>query len=465
MTPQTYELTDFDSKFSGNVIEICPVGALTSSKYRFRARPWDLETRPAICTECSNGCATWMDYRVDKMARINGRTNEAINEEWTCDRGKFGHEWINASDRLTKVMVRKGDVLAESSWSDAFSEIIAKFGPASAGLAGHRPSNEDFYLWKRLFNEAFKTTDIDFRWQQNLPQKDEAESPTRIADLEKAKTIVVFGGNLAEEQPIVYLRVRKAWFQNGARVIVVSDSSTEADEFAAETIRIEPGTEMSAVKKLGELIDGDAVILVSRTIYDLPNGVEIVSALRGLGTLNALATGANETGALDLAIHSGRTREILESCRDGKIKALWLLQADPFELWHDRDLVQAAIENVDFLVVQDTNQSAAFNYASVVLPTAAFCERSGSYTNCEGTVQALAPIMAPKGAAKAAWKVFAELLMRSNPGVPMYNVREVYQAIREQVPAFAGREPLVHSSDEFPLEALSAAGKRGYAKI
>jgi predicted molibdopterin-dependent oxidoreductase YjgC len=141
------------------------------------------------------------------------------------------------------------------------------------------------------------------------------------------------------------------------------------------------------------------------------------------------------------------------------------LQADPFELWHDRDLVQAAIENVDFLVVQDTNQSEAFNYASVVLPTAAFCERSGSYTNCEGTVQALAPIMAPKGAAKAAWKVFAELLMRSNPGVPMYNVREVYQAIREQVPAFAGREPLVHSSDEFPLEALSAAGKRGYAKI
>src|SRR5436305_12255646 len=85
MQPSTFEMTNFGSKFSGNVIEICPVGALTSAKYRFRARPWDLETRPAVCTVCSNGCNVWMDYRVGKVVRINGRTNEAVNEEWTCD--------------------------------------------------------------------------------------------------------------------------------------------------------------------------------------------------------------------------------------------------------------------------------------------------------------------------------------------------------------------------------------------
>lgn len=465
MTPQTFELTDFDSKFSGNVIEICPVGALTSSKYRFRARPWDLETRPSVCMECSNGCATWMDYRVDKVARINGRTNELINEEWTCDKGKFGHDWVNASDRLTQVMVRKGDGLAESSWSQAFTEIIAKFGAGSAGLAGHRPSNEDFYLWKRLFNESFKSNALDFRWEQNLPADDVVESPTMIADLENAKTIVLFGGNLADDQPIIYLRARKAWFKNVARVIVVSDANTEADEFAEEKLALEPGAEMSAVDKLRGMVDGEAVILTSRSIYNLQNGVEIVSALRGMGKLNVLATGANETGALDLGLHSESTREILEGCRDGKIKALWLLQADPFELWHDRDLVQAAIENVGFLVVQDTNRSEAFNYASVVLPTAAFCERAGSYTNCEGRVQMLAPIMAPRGASKAAWKVFAELAMRATPGSVMYNVREVYEAIRASVPAFADRDPILTASDEFPVEALAATGKRGYAKV
>jgi NADH-quinone oxidoreductase subunit G len=92
MQPSTFELREFESKFSGNVIEICPVGALTNAKYRFRARPWDLETKPGVCTLCSNGCNIWFDYRVGKMVRINGRTNDAVNGEWTCDRGKFGHE-------------------------------------------------------------------------------------------------------------------------------------------------------------------------------------------------------------------------------------------------------------------------------------------------------------------------------------------------------------------------------------
>ena len=465
MTPQTYELTDFDSKFSGNVIEICPVGALTSSKYRFRARPWDLETRPSVCMECSNGCATWMDYRVDKVARINGRTNELINEEWTCDKGKFGHEWLNDEARLSEVMVRKGDTLAKSSWSEAFAEIGAHFGADSAGLAGHRPSNEDYFLWKRLFNDAFKSDQLDFRWEQFAPVQDESEAPTAIATLENAKTIVLFAGNLADDQPIVYLRVRKAATLRGTRVIVASDRQSEAEAFAELTIRYETGGELDVMDALRQRAGEGAVVLASRSIYNLPHGQEIAAALRTLGTTNIFATGANETGALDLGIHSGRTKEILEGCRDGKIKALWLLQCNPFDLWHDRDLVQSALENVEFLVVQDSNRTEAFEYASVVLPTASFNERAGTYTNCEGTVQALAPIMAPRGNAKAAWKVFAEMMMRATPGVPMFNVREVYQAIQAEVPSFADRLPLVHASDEFPLEALAATGTRGYASI
>ena len=465
MTPQTFELTDFDSKFSGNVIEICPVGALTNSKYRFRARPWDLETRPSVCMECSNGCATWMDYRVDKVARINGRTNELINEEWTCDKGKFGHEWVNSENRLEQVMIRKGDALDRSSWGEVFSDIMAKFGSDTAGLAGHRSSNEDFFLWKKLLTQTFKSDQLDFRWERNAPSQDESEAPLGIAELENARTIVLFGGNLADDQPIVHLRVRKAWLNRGTRVIVASDQKTEADEFAALKVNYNAGGEMDAIAQIkGEVGEG-AVVIASRSIYNLPNGGEVAAALRTLGETNIFATGANETGALDLGLHTGRTEQILKDCRDGKIKALWLLQCDPFELWHDRDLVQAAIENVEFLVVQDSNRTEAFEYASVVLPSAAFCERAGTYTNCEGTVQALAPIMAPRGAAKAAWKVFAELLMRATPGAPMYNVREVYEAIQANVPSFADRQPLLHASDEFPIEALAATGTRGYAKI
>src|SRR5688500_7155238 len=278
MTPQTYELTDFDSKFSGNVIEICPVGALTSSKYRFRARPWDLETRPSVCMECSNGCATWMDYRVDKVARINGRTNELINEEWTCDKGKFGHEWLNDEGRLSEVMLRKGDTLAKSSWSEAFAEIGARFGADSAGLAGHRPSNEDYFLWKRLFNDAFKSDQLDFRWEQFAPAQDESEAPTSIATLENAKTIVLFGGNLADDQPIVYLRVRKAATLRGARVIVASDRQSEAEAFAEFSIRYETGGELDVMDALRHRAGEGAVVIASRSIYNLQNGVDVAAA-------------------------------------------------------------------------------------------------------------------------------------------------------------------------------------------
>jgi NADH-quinone oxidoreductase subunit G len=463
MTPQTYELTDFDSKFSGNVIEICPVGALTSSRYRFRARPWDLETRPSVCMECSNGCATWMDYRVDKVARINGRTNEAINEEWTCDKGKFGHEWLNSEHRLDQVMIRKGHVLDRASWSEAFSEIMAKFGPESAGLAGHRPSNEDYFLWGNLFMKEFGSSALDFRWESNTPSADGFQCKVSIAEIERAKDIVLFGGNIADEQPIIYLRVRKAAVNNGAQVTVVSSEPTDADAFASKVIRFSKGSELEAAKSLET--SSDTVILASRSLLNLPDGNTVARALDERGTLNFLATGANEAGAFLLGLNQSDTQTILEGCRDGRIKALWLLQCDPFELWHDRELVQAALESVEFLVVHDTNRTGAFDYASVVLPAAAFCERAGTYTNCEGTVQALAPIMAPRGAAKAAWKVFAELLMRASPGAPMYNVREVYETIQSEMPAFADRHPVVHSSDEFPVEALAATGKRAYAKI
>jgi NADH-quinone oxidoreductase subunit G len=158
MTPSTFELTDFQSKFSGNVIEICPVGALTNAEYRFRARPWDLETKPGICTVCSNGCAVWFDYRVGKLSRINGRTNEQVNEEWTCDRGKFGHGFYNDPKRLKKPLIRRGDALVETEWPEVYGAILEAFssgGKKIAALAGPMLSNEAYYLLQKLFRQRF----------------------------------------------------------------------------------------------------------------------------------------------------------------------------------------------------------------------------------------------------------------------------------------------------------------------
>jgi NADH-quinone oxidoreductase subunit G len=253
MQPSTFELRKFTSKFSGNVIEICPVGALTSSKYRFRARPWDLETRPSVCTICSNGCNVWMDYRVGKIVRINGRTNEAVNEEWTCDKGKFGHGFYNSDKRLTTPLIRKDDRLVPCSWADAYAAILENFQPGGnniAALGGANLSNEAIFLLQRLFRREFASDNLDYRFYRHLPTADQRlprtlgkpEVQTTIAAMEAKTNIFVFGTSLADEEPILFLRVRKAWFNGGAKVVVASDSPTDADSFAHTILRYEPGT-------------------------------------------------------------------------------------------------------------------------------------------------------------------------------------------------------------------------------
>jgi NADH-quinone oxidoreductase subunit G len=213
MTPSTFELRDFGSKFSGNTIEVCPVGALTSAKYRFRARPWDLQTSPSVCTECSNGCAIWMDHRVGKLVRVNGRTNEAVNEEWTCDRGKFGQDWHNAEKRLGNVLVREGDALVESDWPEAYKAILAAFGPgkACAALAGPKVSNEALYLAQRLFRKHFESGNLDHRFTRHLQTPEQrlesvlgiAQVQNTLASIEGARSILVFGSSIADEEPIL----------------------------------------------------------------------------------------------------------------------------------------------------------------------------------------------------------------------------------------------------------------------
>ncbi|MBA3726223.1 MAG: NADH-quinone oxidoreductase subunit NuoG [Armatimonadetes bacterium] len=447
MQPRTFELTDFDSKFSGNVIEICPVGALTSTQYRFRARPWDLESRPSICTECSNGCNVWFDYRVDQMVRISGRTNEEINEEWTCDKGKFGQDYLNSKHRLRSALVRQSDTLVETGWAEAYGHIIDRFkggGSAVAGLTSGRPSNEDLYLFKGLFKDAFESGNLDHRWYAHPPNDDVSHVESAIVDFEASPTIVIFGGNLAAEQPIVFLRIRKTWFKNGAKVIVASSDAQEADTFASKKIRYEAGKEPEAIKALKKELKGDFIVAASRSLYNLPNGQEVVAALKSLGgKVNLFATEANEQGALDIGIlpeNGMRTREILESCRDRTMKSLWLLQCDPFALWPDQELVKMALENVEFLVVHDIIKTKALQYASVVLPACAFSEMDGSYTNCERRVQHVQQILAPKGMAKPAWKAFGEITMRMLNAVPPFNADEVFEKLASEVPAF-GKEP------------------------
>ena len=463
--PGTFELRQFDSKFSGNVIEICPVGALTNTTYRFRARPWDLQTKPGLCLNCGVGCNVHVDTRAGGVVRINGRTNEAVNEEWTCDRGKFGHGYVGSDKRLTKVLVRQGDQLRPAEWSDAYSAMLDAFGGGSvAGLVGGRPSNEDLYLISKIFKEELKSPHLDHRFEAHAPkvQPDHAAHP--IAAYEEAKSALVFGTNPADDTPILFLRLRKAWFQHGTQFVVASDVPTDVDSFAHTILRYRPGTAsalaeglagraslegtsektgvaLDFLKEASEILKG-APVVASRRLYEEADGLAALEALKAMGgPVSVYGRNAVDEAAALLGVvpsEGGRNaREILEGCADGSIRALWLFGVDPFKVV-DRDLASRALENVEFLVVQDVEETEATAYASIVLPVAAPQETDGSYTNVERRVQRFLQVIPPKGDAKPSWRVFNELSLRMRGGQPFFAPRDVLDRIAQEVPAFRG---------------------------
>lgn len=475
MQPSTFQLTDFESKFSGNVIEICPVGALTSTKYRFRARPWDLQTRPGVCTLCSNGCNIHVDYRQNEVVRINGRTHEGINEEWTCDKGKFGHYVFNEAGRLSQVLTRDGASLRPSAWAAAFSEILGRFRKATnAVLVSTALSNEDLFAVKSLFQGEL-SADIDFRFERDLSVTGTTVS-TPIEAYETAESVLIFGTSLADEEPIVYLRVRKGWLNHGTKVVVAHSETTDADGFATAVLRYLPGTEAALANGLKALADGtgnadeiaaatgvsvaalneaaaslaNTKVITTRGLLNAEGGAQAVAALAALpgAEFNLYARRANEEGAVRLGLQQGRnTHQILEACERGEVQNLWLAGIDLFAEFGDRDRVIRALENVEFLVVQDWHETETTAFASVVLPMTAPTEAEGSYTNVEGRLQVVRAVLPAQGEAKPAWKVANEIGLRLRPAAPLFNAREVLARIAEQNSAFASA-PLAYENPE-----------------
>jgi len=471
MQPSTFKLSHFDSKFSGNTIEICPVGALTSAHYRFRARPWDLETRPGLCTKCPNHCNIWFDFRAQKFVRLNGRTNEQVNEEWTCDRGKFGHDWMNSSDRLTEVLVRDGQRFKTQNWSDAYEVLLTAFADKkgeAAFLVGGEQSVETLALLKRFANEVVGSEMIGTAHQTDSTAED------RVADLENRSSLIVFGSSLADELPITYLRVRKAATQRGARQVSVHSRRDEIGDLAVESLIFRPGHEGQVAGALGALASGaspesqasvceaagisaEALARVASTITEGTSIItttamtspEAADALRAVARAKGAhfnqyavdtAAPACEVVGLGVSATPGTAKQIIQSAANFEIKALWLVGVDPFALGLDPKIVTRALENVEFLVVQGPLKSESTGYASVILPAAAPAEQEGTYITADFIAQTSQQVLTPQGNAKAGWRIFAELLLRAKPGKPYFGAREVREELQASSPVWGGHQ-------------------------
>lgn len=253
-----------DAKTSGNIIDICPVGALTNRVARFAFRPWEIERTPSICGHCSMGCNVRMDSRTHVVRRIVGRENMAVNDQWICDKGRFAHGWINHPNRIKTPYVRKNGVLTAVSWSEALEytakrlqEIKKSSGAESIGAIGSaKLSNESNYLLQRLFRQVIGTNNIDHRGGANI-----AALPTglpAIVDImkpqygpnPKADVIMIVGIDTAEEMPVLDLHLKRAVRRGGAQMIIAHPRKVEATRYKGPYLAYKPGTEVALVNGL-----------------------------------------------------------------------------------------------------------------------------------------------------------------------------------------------------------------------
>jgi NADH-quinone oxidoreductase subunit G len=316
---------DFQSYFSGNTIQICPVGALTSASYRFRSRPFDLVSTPGKCEHCASGCSTRRDWRRGGVTRVLAGEDPNVNEEWLCDKGRFAFRYPTSSERALQPMVRGDDgVLAPVSWMEALEKAAALLAAARDGsgpgrvlvgddgvevegdpkrgvgvLPGGRLTIEDAYAYGKFARVALRTNDVDQRARAHSDEELDflaghaagvAPSHVSYAHLEAARTVLCVAFDPEEESPIVFLRLRKA-SRNGTRVVHVSSWTTPAvTRTGGHLVRVAPGDEPAALESLPDdvaaaLAEPGAVVLVGERAVEVP------------GLLTAVADLGSRTGA------------------------------------------------------------------------------------------------------------------------------------------------------------------------
>ncbi|MET9430408.1 NADH-quinone oxidoreductase subunit G [Streptomyces sp. NPDC003036] len=454
----TGEGDPFESYFSGNTIQICPVGALTSAAYRFRSRPFDLVSSPSVCEHCAGGCATRTDHRRGKVMRRLAANDPEVNEEWLCDKGRFAFRYAQQRDRLTTPLVRGEDgVLAPASWPEALEAAARGLVRGRTGvLAGGRLTVEDAYAYAKFARVALDTNDVDFR--ARVHSSEEADFlAARVAgrgrdldghgvtytSLEKAPAVLLVGLEAEEEAPGVFLRLRKAWRKHGQRTYAVASHATRGLEKAGGTLLpAAPGTETEWLDALasGTGLDADgtaaaealrqpgAVLLVGERLAAVPGaltaavraatatGAELVWIPRRAGERAALWAGAIPSllpggrpatdprareevaaawGVRELPHRFGRdTGQIVEAAATGELGALLVGGVEVADL-PDPARAREALDAA-FVVSLELRPSEVTERADVVLPVAAVAEKPGTFLNWEGRVRMFEAALKPE---------------------------------------------------------------------
>jgi NADH-quinone oxidoreductase subunit G len=485
----TFDDRPYIAPFHGNIIELCPVGALTSEQYRFRARPWDIEDAGSLCTLCPSQCNVKYTVRDERVMRVLARDNSGVDDGWLCDKGRFGYQMLESPARITTPMLRQGGALRPAGWREAIEAAAAGLRAArerTAALVGGGSSNEEGYLVQRIVRAALGSPHVDSRrgagasrW--TLLGLADARLGARISDLDEAETVLVLGGDPLHEMPILDLRIRKATRRHNARLIVASERPTSLDGGAEAIVRYAPGDAADLIAALASASRGEAAsgpyaeqaeragaalgrdsnlaVVWSERIARGPNGaaaldslLELAAALgldqrdgsgligvpeetngRGLQEVGCLPDAGPGLAEAPVGRDSTAIRDALES---GELSAALLVNVDPVRDYPDGPGWERALQSADFVVSVSMFEDASTRRADVVFPAEGQAEKDGSVTHPDGRLQRLRQAVPHPGEVRHGWQVLVELSAALGHELDLHTLPDVFAALAAEVPFY-----------------------------
>jgi NADH-quinone oxidoreductase subunit G len=479
----TFEEQPYRGRFSGNVIELCPVGALTSTDYRFQARPWEINNIPSVCGQCAVGCNIWGTVRENGVRRVLSRNHPEVDEGWLCDRGRFTHEHIRAGDRYLGGLIR-GPRGLDSATPEQLAETIARrlrhhaslHGPDSiAVLASGEQSNEEALAWAELVRAAGGGALVSTGFAGAGAWTALAPYAARIADIDRADLIVIAGEReLGDAAGVLELRVRQA-VRGGARLLLAGSGGGDLDLVA--TGRVAAGEIADALRAGSRPIliatDPAAVAAAAATAHAAGLGT-------GPGGVLAIPEGPNERGLHALG-YTDDAATVLARAEAGTLQMLIVLgDADALSRFPEPARWEAAVQRCESVVVSSLFPTPTALWAHVILPATSALEKDGTVTNLEGRTQRLRPFLPPPAGVVPELSVLAaagrhlELELDASPSKAFARVTAAsplfagltWESIGRQAPLLAerpkaGAAPRAPRPPQAPsAEGLHAIGRR-----
>ncbi len=488
----TFDDRPYVSPFHGNITDLCPVGALTSYTYRFRARPWDIEQAGSVCTLCPSQCNVSFTVRDEKVKRVVARDNPEVDDGWLCDRGRYGFEMFSSDERVTEPRLKGGTATDyETAIAKAAAGLKARDGKVAA-IVGDA-SNEEGFLVQEILRSALHSTDIDSRPAAGpgigtILDLAQPERQAAVADIDEADVILVLGTDPMQSSPILDLRIRKAIRRNGARLAVATERPTALDGGAEAIARYAPGQAAYFISELTKAVGGEENIAtpLAESLRDAgkvvvvwgerigadgaaelhglaaaPNsahpavdgpktqaGVEF-SAHQHVGLLEVPDTtnarGLREAGVLPdagpglAALHDagGRgTEAIRQALIGGELDGLILVGVDPLRDFADTSAWEEAINAAEFVVSFSTFATATAAKADVLFPLETHAEKDGTVTHPDGRLQRVRPAAGRPGDIRPGWQALANLSLAIGHDTGVTSQPTAFQALTTAVPFY-----------------------------